>query len=110
MRITKAVRLACDFCGKDQDEVKALVRGPRDVCICEECVALAQSVMWSPQQTPSTLADPGLPGSPGCAAGAGAPQARGFFLPAQAPGERATTEASPPHCTSMLDALDRKAS
>jgi len=32
--------LHCSFCGKSQHEVKALVRGPGWIHICDECVAL----------------------------------------------------------------------
>jgi ATP-dependent Clp protease ATP-binding subunit ClpX len=29
---------ACDFCGKDQYAVAALIAGPRGVMICNECI------------------------------------------------------------------------
>lgn len=38
MRLTVATILACDFCGKSQDDVEALVRAARDVAICSGCV------------------------------------------------------------------------
>ena len=50
----------CSFCGKSQTEVKTLVAGP-GVFICDECVALCQSIIAkkaatrSPQETPSSL-------------------------------------------------------
>ena len=29
---------SCSFCGKEQHEVRHLIAGPPDVCICDECV------------------------------------------------------------------------
>jgi ATP-dependent Clp protease ATP-binding subunit ClpX len=37
----------CSFCGKPQGEVR-LVAGPRDVYICNLCVALCQEVLSHP--------------------------------------------------------------
>ena len=37
-------RFYCGFCGKAGDEVFTLVAGPV-VCICDECVALAQQIV-----------------------------------------------------------------
>ncbi|EFR32118.1 ATP-dependent Clp protease ATP-binding subunit ClpX [Eremococcus coleocola] len=34
----------CSFCGKSQDEVNKIIAGP-DVYICDECVALCQSII-----------------------------------------------------------------
>lgn len=45
MKVEVATRLACDFCEKTQDEVKKLIRGERDACICDECVALCQEIL-----------------------------------------------------------------
>ncbi|HEV2581954.1 MAG TPA: Clp protease N-terminal domain-containing protein [Ktedonobacteraceae bacterium] len=30
---------ACSFCGKQQDQVQRLIAGPREVYVCDECVA-----------------------------------------------------------------------
>lgn len=38
MKVKVVTLLACDFCGKTQDEVKSLIKGPRDIAICDECV------------------------------------------------------------------------
>ncbi|WP_141266798.1 ATP-dependent Clp protease ATP-binding subunit ClpX [Leuconostoc mesenteroides] len=35
----------CSFCGKSASEVKKIVAGPNDVCICNECVALAEGII-----------------------------------------------------------------
>ena len=37
--------LYCAFCGKSQIEVKFLVSSDGDICICDECVAVAQDVI-----------------------------------------------------------------
>lgn len=37
-------KLACDFCGKSEDQVKALISGP-NVCICDECVHLCVDIL-----------------------------------------------------------------
>jgi ATP-dependent Clp protease ATP-binding subunit ClpX len=37
-------KLRCSLCRKSEEEVEKLVAGPR-VCICEECVALADQIM-----------------------------------------------------------------
>jgi hypothetical protein len=34
----------CSFCGKGAKEVQKLIAGP-NVCICDECVALATEIM-----------------------------------------------------------------
>lgn len=36
--------LACSFCGKGRDKVRALITGPQ-VCICDECVALCDEIL-----------------------------------------------------------------
>ena len=41
---TNTKKLKCSFCDKTQDEVRRLVAGP-GVYICNECVALCQSVL-----------------------------------------------------------------
>jgi ATP-dependent Clp protease ATP-binding subunit ClpX len=38
-------RLACSFCRKSAAEVSKLVAGPRNVYICDECVAIAHRIM-----------------------------------------------------------------
>ena len=37
--------LRCSFCGKSKDQVKSLVSGPGQVCICDECVELCQDII-----------------------------------------------------------------
>lgn len=46
MKIKKEV-LACDFCGKSQEDVEQLIAGPepRVPCICDKCVALCVTNM-----------------------------------------------------------------
>jgi ATP-dependent Clp protease ATP-binding subunit ClpX len=45
MKVKVATLLACDFCGKDENEVKKLIKGPKDVCICDECVDVCIRVL-----------------------------------------------------------------
>lgn len=35
----------CDFCGKSEFEVKQLISGPREICICCECVDLCVDII-----------------------------------------------------------------
>lgn len=51
---TNTKKLKCSFCDKTQDEVRRLVAGP-GVYICNECVALCQSVLDGDFQQETTL-------------------------------------------------------
>lgn len=35
----------CDFCHKNQHEVKLLIAGPQDSAICDECVTIAVQIV-----------------------------------------------------------------
>ncbi len=35
----------CSFCGKGQDQVKKLIGGPKDVAICDDCVAFLKKII-----------------------------------------------------------------
>lgn len=35
----------CSFCGKNERQVRRLVAGPNDVCICDQCIMLCQEIM-----------------------------------------------------------------
>jgi len=37
--------LHCSFCGKSENEVKKLAAGPGGIHICNECVAVCQTIM-----------------------------------------------------------------
>lgn len=37
--------VACSFCGKDQDEVRKIIAGPKSVCICDECIDLCNDIV-----------------------------------------------------------------
>lgn len=37
--------VCCSFCGKSQDKVRKLIAGPKNVFICDECVALCSSII-----------------------------------------------------------------
>lgn len=53
MRVEKVTKLACDFCGKDQDEVEKLIAGPRHVAICNECVTLCVEIIDEEKTEPA---------------------------------------------------------
>ena len=42
---TDFVTLNCSFCGKGQKDVKKLIAGPAEVCICDECVELCTDII-----------------------------------------------------------------
>lgn len=44
-------QLACSFCGKGRDEVRALITGSQ-VCICDECVAVCEEVLEKEETLP----------------------------------------------------------
>jgi ATP-dependent Clp protease ATP-binding subunit ClpX len=35
----------CSFCGKTQEQVHRMIAGPKDVHICDECVALCNAII-----------------------------------------------------------------
>jgi predicted SprT family Zn-dependent metalloprotease len=35
----------CSFCGKDHQQVRRLIAGPRGVYICNECVGLCNEIL-----------------------------------------------------------------
>ena len=35
----------CSFCGKTQDQVRKLVKGPSNIFICDECVAACSEIL-----------------------------------------------------------------
>lgn len=37
--------IKCDFCNKDQSEVKQMIAGPNGIAICDECVMLCLDVL-----------------------------------------------------------------
>jgi ATP-dependent protease Clp ATPase subunit len=52
-----ATVFGCDFCGKDQNEVKEMITGPRDVAICSECVEACNSIIaGKSSEAPATIA------------------------------------------------------
>jgi ATP-dependent Clp protease ATP-binding subunit ClpX len=61
MKVEKATKLACDFCLKDQDELSVLIRGPGDVCICDECIQVAQEIVGG-RNEPYPAIDLGMAG------------------------------------------------
>lgn len=40
----------CDFCGKSQNEVEHIVQGPKDIAICNECIALSAQILDDAKQ------------------------------------------------------------
>jgi ATP-dependent Clp protease ATP-binding subunit ClpX len=43
--VVNDVQYRCSFCVKDHRAVKRLIAGPREVFICNECVALANDIL-----------------------------------------------------------------
>jgi len=41
----------CDFCGKSEDAVRAIVAGPK-VDICDECVSICVDILANPPAPP----------------------------------------------------------
>ena len=41
----KSMTHRCSFCGKPSDRVEKLIAGPASVFICNECVALCESIL-----------------------------------------------------------------
>jgi len=41
MKLKVTTKFGCDFCGKSEDEVAALVTGPGDIAICDTCAGIA---------------------------------------------------------------------
>ena len=39
-------KITCSFCGKDQEEAKKLVAGPKNIYICDECVDLCSQIIY----------------------------------------------------------------
>ena len=37
--------MRCAFCGKSQDQVRKLIAGPGNICICDECVDLCNEII-----------------------------------------------------------------
>lgn len=35
----------CWFCKKRQDEVRILVAGPENICICDECIEVCNTIL-----------------------------------------------------------------
>ncbi len=38
-------KVACSFCGKNQDRVGKIIAGPKPVCICDECIDLCNDII-----------------------------------------------------------------
>lgn len=49
--------LHCSFCGKNQDQVRKLIAGPKDVYICDECIGLCTEIIEEEIEDQGMLAD-----------------------------------------------------
>ena len=38
-------KMRCAFCGKSQEQVRRLIAGPHNICICDECVDLCSTII-----------------------------------------------------------------
>ena len=77
--------IRCSFCGKEQGQVRRLVKGPTNIFICDECVAACSEILE--ESLASDFMDaarngklPGLPQRPrpGCWAARRRPRDRGL--------------------------------
>jgi ATP-dependent Clp protease ATP-binding subunit ClpX len=48
----------CSFCGREQDQVSHLIRGPGDVYICDECVELCRQILSDNDGEPARRREP----------------------------------------------------
>ncbi len=48
----------CSFCGREQDQVSHLIRGPSDVYICDECVELCRQILSDNDGDPARKREP----------------------------------------------------
>jgi excisionase family DNA binding protein len=46
----------CSFCGKTQEQVRRLIAGPRAVFICDECIALCNTIISEQESRPPEAA------------------------------------------------------
>lgn len=58
MKIQTVTKLACDFCEKSQDDVAQLIAGPRNVCICNECVGVSNEIIAEQKAKAIALGSP----------------------------------------------------
>lgn len=57
MGVISLVRRACDYCGKNEDEVRILIVGLKDAAICNGCVfacmdMIEEKLGIAPNETP----------------------------------------------------------
>ncbi|MFC2420822.1 MAG: ClpX C4-type zinc finger protein, partial [Treponema maltophilum] len=45
----------CSFCGKSASPTRRLVAGPNDIFICDQCIAVCQTVLEEEKTTPSPI-------------------------------------------------------
>ena len=55
--------IRCSFCGKEQGQVRKLVKGPTDIFICDECVAACAEILEESLAQDFLAANPGYQGS-----------------------------------------------
>ncbi len=70
--------IRCSFCGKEQGQVRRLVKGPTNIFICDECVAACSEILE--ESLASDFMDAGLPqrSRPGCRAACRGSRGRGL--------------------------------
>ncbi|MHC4607497.1 MAG: ATP-dependent Clp protease ATP-binding subunit ClpX [Planctomycetota bacterium] len=44
----------CTFCGKSDDQVRHLIRGPGEICICDECVEICNQILRVEKKQPKS--------------------------------------------------------
>ena len=49
----------CSFCGKNQEQVKRLIVGPKDVYICDECIEACAEIIEEEAEEAGNMPDEG---------------------------------------------------
>jgi ClpX C4-type zinc finger len=55
--------LRCSFCNKDPADVRKLIAGPNNVCICDECVKVCVDIINDDTRMTGEAVDPPAPDS-----------------------------------------------
>ena len=50
--------MRCSFCGKDQQDVRKLIAGPK-VFVCDECIGICNNILAEDRKSSAADAEPG---------------------------------------------------
>ena len=73
----------CTFCGKSDEQVRHLIRGPGEICICDECVEICNQILRVEKKHPRSRRQAPKPEAP-------------LASPLEGKGARGQAAASPP--------------